>query len=70
MQSETKRANLSIDDNGGTNGNKGGHCVKAEWDAKKRPTHLKSPQNQTSSKLNQLKIKSAQSNQLKYGRTT
>ena len=33
--------NLSIDDDSGTNGNKGGHCVKAEGDAKKGPTHLK-----------------------------
>ena len=33
--------NLGIDDDGSTNGDEGGHCVKAEGDAQKWPAHLK-----------------------------
>ena len=51
MQNKARTKNLSIDDDSSTNGDEGRHCVKAEWDAKKGPAHLKS----------------AQSNQLKYG---
>ena len=36
-----KVKNLGVDDNGSTDGDEGGHCVKAEGDAQKWPAHLR-----------------------------